>query len=161
MKLVCRFWPQGGGVCKGAILLLLLLALATARQADGQPWERGWEWLRDPRLASELHLTADQQAKLQSRHQALMEELTPLRDRLLGAKMEVRALMSHARPDRSRIAAKQQEVLALRGRLQELLTAYWQDCQDILTPEQRRKLATLPSGRGCPWCGPGRGGRGR
>ncbi|MGQ9687416.1 MAG: Spy/CpxP family protein refolding chaperone [Desulfobaccales bacterium] len=142
-------------------LLIILVALGMARQAHSQPWGMGSQWWQDPSMSSQLNLTEDQKAKLQALHQALAAELNPLRDRLLTAKMEIRALWSQSQADRSRIAAKQQEILTLRTRMQELVTKYHADCQACLTPEQRQKLAAVPSGRGCKWCGPGRWGRGR
>ncbi len=145
----------------GVLLIISLMALAAAPQADSGPLSLGPEWWQDPALSAELNLSEEQKVKLAGLHQALLAELTPLRDRLLNARMEIRALWSHTQPDRSRIAARQQEILALRSRMQEVVTRFQQESQACLTPEQRQKLAAALAGRGCRWCGPGRWARGR
>lgn len=143
------------------LILLILVALGTARQAHCGPWDMASEWWRNAAISSQLNLTEDQKVKLNARHQALAAELNPLRDRLLNAKLEIRALWSQPQVDRTRMIAKQQEILTIRSRLQELVTKYQQDCQSYLTPEQRQKLAAVSSGWGCKWCGRRRWGRSR
>jgi Spy/CpxP family protein refolding chaperone len=92
--------------------------------------------------ASNLDLTEDQKAEIQTRQQAFAEEMSPLRDKLFSRRMELRELWSQASPDQARISAKQQEIRDLQSQIQEQATQFQLDCRELLTPEQKEKLGT-------------------
>jgi Spy/CpxP family protein refolding chaperone len=92
--------------------------------------------------ASNLNLSEDQKAQIETRQQVFAEEMSPLRDKLFSRRMELRELWSQPSPDQARIAAKQQEIRALQSEIQERATQYQLDCRQLLTPEQKEKLGT-------------------
>lgn len=114
----------------------------------------GWGCGMNPDCPAKLNLTDTQRAELQSRQDAFMAEMTPLREELFSKKMELRELWAKADPSQARIAAKQQEIRELQSQMQEKATEYQLGCRQMLTPEQREKMtvaqASCPGkGRGC------------
>ena len=110
----------------------------------------------NPNFASNMNLTDDQKAQLQSRHDAFMAEMNPLRDELFSKKMELRELWTKADPSQAEISAKQQEIREIQSRMQEKATEYQLECRQMLTPEQREKMTVTPAsfggkggGQGC------------
>jgi Spy/CpxP family protein refolding chaperone len=100
----------------------------------------GWGCGMNPNCPANVNLTDTQKAELQSRHDAFMAEMSPLRDELFSKKMELRELWSKAEPDQSKISAKQQEIRELQNQMQEKATQYQLACRQLLTPEQREKM---------------------
>jgi Spy/CpxP family protein refolding chaperone len=111
------------------------------------------------RFASDLNLTADQKAQLQTQREALMAETEPLRNELFTKREELRQLWAKPDPDQAVISAKQLEIREIQGQIQERATQQRLGCREILTAEQREKLGTLTAQTGR---GDGRGmGRGQ
>ena len=104
--------------------------------------------------ASSLNLTDDQNAQIQAKQEAFMEEINPLRDRLFSRKMEVRELWRQASPDQAKISAKQREIQDIQSQIQARATQYQLECRELLSPEQQERLGTSVAHRG-NWGGPG------
>jgi len=112
----------------------------------------------NPNCSANVNLTDAQRAQFQSRHDAFMTEVSPLKDELFSRKMELRELWSAADPSQAKITAKQQEIRELQAQLQEKATEYQLECRQMLTPEQREKMIVAQTscrgkgqgqGRGC------------
>jgi Spy/CpxP family protein refolding chaperone len=102
----------------------------------------------NPHMASALELTEEQKALIQKKHEAFMEEINPLRNRLFSRKMELRDLWGQGNPDQGKISAKQREILAIQSQLQEKTIQYQMECRGLLSPEQQEKLGTAVAHRG-------------
>jgi Spy/CpxP family protein refolding chaperone len=110
----------------------------------------------NPNCPANVNLTDDQQAQFQSRHDAFVAEISPLRDELFSKKMELRELWAAEDPSQVKITAKQQEIRELQAQMQEKATEYQLECRQMLTPEQREKMIVAQSscrgkglGQGC------------
>jgi Spy/CpxP family protein refolding chaperone len=106
----------------------------------------------NPRIASELNLSEDQQAQIQSKQEAFMEGIAPLRNEMLAKREELRQLWAKSDPDQSLISAKQEEIRSIQAQMQERATQHRLDCREVLTPEQREKIGTLTTNQ-CGWGG--------
>jgi Spy/CpxP family protein refolding chaperone len=130
---------------KLVIVLAIVLAASNAwafRGANGccaMPPDVGM----NPSVASDLNLTEDQKAQIQSRREAFMEEIAPLRSDLFAKREELRQLWAAANPDQGKITAMQQEMREIQGQIQEKTTQYRLDCHQVLTSEQQETLGTL------------------
>ena len=97
----------------------------------------------DPSVAEDLRLTEDQKAVINSLHESFEHEYLPLQNLLFGRRGELERLWAEADPDQTRIKAKQREIREVQSRIQEMATQYHLKCRQVLTPEQRNKLAAF------------------
>lgn len=104
--------------------------------------------------ASGLGLTAEQTAKMKELRDAQQKEVTPLRDKMINKRSELKLLWLQANPDRDRINAVQKEMRTLRDKMQDEMTAYRLDMLKVLTPEQQARFQAAGARRGY---GPGLG----
>jgi len=126
---------------KKIILMSAILILAGAnawafRNGCGTKPGASFHW------TSNLNLSEDQKAQIETRQQVFAEEMSPLRDKLFSRRMELQELWSQPSPDQARISSKQQEIRDLQSEIQERATQYELDCRELLTPEQKEKLGT-------------------
>ena len=146
----------------GVLIVALILAGSSARAFGGPPG-MGPGYGMNPYFASYLALTETQRSQLQSKYEAFTALMNPLREKMFSEKMELRDLWARANPDQAKISAKQQEIQALQNQMQAKATNYRLECLQVLTPEQREKMAvTSASFRGWgggPGCACWRGGR--
>ncbi len=150
----------------GVLIVVLVLAGSSAR-AFGGPWGMGPGigpgWGMNPYFASDLNLTEAQRSQLQSKYDAFVAQMNPLREKMFSKKMELRDLWAKANPDQAKISAKQQEIQALQNQMQEKATNYQLECRQMLTPEQREKMtvtsASFSGWGGGPGCSCWRAGR--
>jgi len=150
------------------IVVVLLVAVSLAL-AWGPGYGRGAGYAAGPYYrgcwyAPGINLTSDQTGKLNSLHQAFLNESLPIRNELASRALELRTLMAQPGTDAAKISAKQKEIFALQQKLQEKSLAYQSDARNVLTPQQ---LSALPPGCGLGFAGTGYGagfggyGRGR
>ncbi len=137
--------------------IILMSAVLVLVSANGWAFRNGCGMGAPFHWASNLDLTEDQKAEIQTRQQAFAEEMSPLRDKLFSRRMELRELWSQASPDQARISAKQQEIRDLQSQIQEQATQFQLDCRELLTPEQKEKLGTSVAYQGGMRGGHGRG----
>ncbi len=132
---------------KALLLGAIILVLASPAWSFGGPHGMGGHWM-NPNVASQLDLTEDQKAQLETMQEAFAAETGPLRDELFSKNAELRQLWNEASPDETMILARQQEIQELRNNLQEKGTRFELQCRQILTPQQREKLSTVQSHHG-------------
>jgi periplasmic protein CpxP/Spy len=128
---------------KLGLLIAVLVLGASSAWGFGGPgggMQGGPGYGTNSNFASNMNLTDDQRAQLQSRHDAFMAEMNPLRDELFSKKMELRELWTKTNPGQAEISAKQQEIREIQSRMQEKATEYHLECRQMLTPEQRDKM---------------------
>lgn len=140
------------------VIAVLILGTSNAWSAEGR-WggmQGGPGYGMNCNFPSNVNLTDAQKAELQSRHEAFMAEMSPLRDELFSKRMELRELWSKAEPNQARISAKQQEIRELQNQMQERATEYQLGCRQMLTPDQRDNMTVTRAsyggkglGRGC------------
>ena len=124
----------------------MLTAVSFAYAGAGYGLGRGYGM--GPCTASNLDLTAEQSAKLQSVRETYLKDITPLQNQLFSKRAEFRLLWAETNPDRDKIFAKQKEILEIQKQLGEKATQYRLDCRAMLTPEQQSKMAAFGPGMG-------------
>lgn len=132
-------------VVGAALVLCATLALAGPRgrgmgPGGGYGWGPGMGYTATP------DLTPDQSAQIKAQQEAFLLEITPLQNRLLSKKAELRLLWAETEPDRGKILAKQKEMNEIWTQMEEKAIIYRIDSQAILTPEQRAKIVGFGPG---------------
>lgn len=130
------------------ISTVAVIFLFSATMAFAQPWgSRGMgPGYGMPRhMASSLNLTQEQSDKLKKLNEDYLTEITPLKNRLLTKRAEMRLFWEEANSAREKILAKQEEVNEIQRQLEEKATMHRLELQSILTPEQRSKMVEFGS----------------
>lgn len=132
------------------------LVTTSSSQGLGQSWHGGM--MRGPmgpafsperadrmvrHLAVELDANADQQAKLQAIVKSAVDDLAPMREKVLAARQQGRALLTAPAVDRAAIEKLRAEQIATADAFSKRAAQALADAADVLTPEQRRKLDEL------------------
>lgn len=128
---------EKSGWLKGAMLGLGLALTTAGVPAEAHMGERGLGWLQ-----TELELSDDQVQAIRQLHQGQREARRELHRSLREARTAVRELVLQG-ADEAAIQAKTAEVRELMGRAVELRVETLKGLAQILTPEQREKLAKL------------------
>jgi Spy/CpxP family protein refolding chaperone len=126
-----------------AVLLLgigLLAIQATPAQADGR-----WHHRMERRFQERLGLSDDQMKAIREVHQRQAPTSRQVWQQLRQAQQELRRL-ALAGGDESAVAAKAGEVKNLLAQMVDLRVNARREIAQILTPEQRQKLASLHFG---------------
>jgi Spy/CpxP family protein refolding chaperone len=101
-----------------------------------------------PFALSGLDLTEEQNRQIQDLQETRQLEIAPLQNELFNKRAELRLMWSEPGPDQEQFLAEQQEMFELQRKLQEKGTQYQLALRNILTPEQRDKLADFGPGAG-------------
>jgi len=101
-------------------------------------------------LAIELDATADQQAKVAAIAKAAVADLRPLREKAQAARTQAVALLTAPTIDRSAIERLRAEQIGLAETASKRIAQALADAADVLSPEQRRKVADWVA-FGRPW----------
>ncbi len=113
-------------------------------------------------LAVEIDATAEQQDKLRAIVRSAVKDLLPVREKMLAARATGRELLIQPTVDRAALEKLRADQIATHEAVSKQLVQAVADAADVLSPEQRRKIADmLPAGGG--WAidrGPGRWGWG-
>ena len=104
-------------------------------------------------VAIEIDATTDQQDKLRVLVKGVVKDLVPMRDRAQAARMRARDLLTQQNIDRAEIERFRTEQVALADAFSKRVAQALGEAAEILTPEQRRKLADRlpPQGAGSRW----------
>jgi len=106
-------------------------------------------------VAIEIDATAEQQDKLRALVKGAVKDLVPMRDKARDARAKARGLLTQDKVDRAEIEKFRAEQLALADAFSKRVSQAIGEAAEILTPEQRRKLADrLPPGGFGPGSGP-------
>lgn len=105
----------------------------------------------------ELDATAEQQEKLRSITKAALKDLVPIRDKARAARERATALLTQPTLDRAAIEAFRGEQMALAEAASKRFAQAIADVSEVLTAEQRRKIAAHIEARRGYWRGWHRG----
>jgi Spy/CpxP family protein refolding chaperone len=105
-------------------------------------------------VAIEIDATADQQDKLRALVKGAVKDLVPMREKAQAARVKARQLLTQQTVDRAEIERFRTEQLAAADAFSKRVAQAIGDAAEILTPEQRRKLADRVPPHGGP-AGPG------
>jgi len=103
-------------------------------------------------IAIELDATAEQQAKIASIAKAAVADLQPLREKAQAARTQGLALLTAPIIDRSAVERLRAEQIELAETASKRIAQALADAFDVLSPDQRRKVANWVSFfEGGPW----------
>ena len=92
-------------------------------------------------MAIELDATAEQQAKLATIAKAAVADLRPLQEKARAARAQAVTLLTAPTIDRSAIERLRAENIGLAETASKRIAQALEDAADVLSPEQRRKVA--------------------
>ena len=92
-------------------------------------------------MAIELNESADQQAKIATIAKAAVSDLRPLHEKALAARSQALALLTAPTIDRTAIERLRAEEIGLAETASKRIAQAAADASDVLTPDQRRKVA--------------------
>ena len=92
-------------------------------------------------MAIELDETADQQMKIAAIAKAAVNDLLPLREKAQAARSQAAALLTAPTVDRSALERLRSEQIAAAETASKRIVQAMGDASEVLTPDQRRKVA--------------------
>jgi Spy/CpxP family protein refolding chaperone len=122
--------------------LLAAAAILTASSAAAQGVLDG-KWWKRPRIANELKLTTEQTAELEKIFARSKPKLIDLRADFEKKRFEYEQAMEDEKVDRELVAEKIEAREQARARMQKELALMELDMKQVLTVEQRQKLAAI------------------
>ena len=102
-------------------------------------------------MAIELDATQDQQVKLASIAKAAVADLRPLREKAQAARTQAVTLLTAPTIDRTAIERLRAEQVGLAETASKRIAQALADAADVLSPDQRRKVADWMAHRGQWW----------
>jgi protein CpxP len=102
-------------------------------------------------MAIELDATAEQQARLASIAKAAVGDLRPMREQAQDARARGLTLLTAPSLDRGAIERLRAEQIALAETASKRIAQALADASDVLSPEQRRKVADWLATFDSPW----------
>jgi len=134
------------------VILFVVTAFAAAAFAFGPGWGRGHGggYCNGPNDAafSNLKLTAEQTAMINSLREAHLKDVKPLQDKMFSKRGELRLLWLQQNPDQEKIIAAQKEIRVLRDQLQDKRDNYRLQMYNVLSPEQKTQYQPFQRGGG-------------
>ncbi|HDR00335.1 MAG TPA: periplasmic heavy metal sensor [candidate division WOR-3 bacterium] len=125
-----------------AAMLVLVLMPATL---SAEPAETGWRMGHGRGMILRgLDLTAEQRQKLDELHLNHVKESEPTRADVRVKQAELELLWWAEKPNAKQIIAKVREISGLREKLAVAQANFRLTMHNLLTPEQREKLRSLP-----------------
>jgi Spy/CpxP family protein refolding chaperone len=92
-------------------------------------------------LSIELDATNEQQEKLRRIMRAMLKDVLPARERAFAVRRQGRELLTATAIDRAAMEKLRAEQIALADTVSKRITQALGDAAEVLSPEQRRKLA--------------------
>jgi protein CpxP len=103
-------------------------------------------------LAIELDATPDQQARVAGTAKAAVNDLLPLREKAHALRAQGVALLTAPTVDRAAVERVRADQIALAETASKRIAQALEDASDVLSPEQRRKIADfIASFQNSPW----------
>ncbi len=97
----------------------------------------------------QLNLNDSQKAKIEALQNDLYKSTRALREKIFDKSVELRRLWLQVNPDKNKINAAQAELRKMRDQIEDKTTALRLEINNLLTPEQKEKLANYGWGKGC------------
>jgi Spy/CpxP family protein refolding chaperone len=104
-------------------------------------------------VAIEIDATAEQQEKLRAIVRDAVKDLLPYREKVMAARTAARDLLTRDTVDRAAIEKFRTDMLATHDAVSRRLTQAVADAAEVLTPEQRRKIADMVAAHHARWGG--------
>jgi periplasmic protein CpxP/Spy len=104
-------------------------------------------------LSIEIDATAEQQDKLRAVVRDAVKDLLPVREKMMAARATARDLLTQENVDRAAIEKFRTDMLATHDAVSKRLAQAVADAAEVLTPEQRRKIADMAAARRGHWGG--------
>jgi Spy/CpxP family protein refolding chaperone len=95
-------------------------------------------WAQPPDLTGQLHLSRDQQTKLEAIHHKYADRTRALKATIAAKRRELASQMSAEAPDRATVERQMQEIVTLEGQRQKLLTDEFFEVLGVLKPDQQK-----------------------
>ena len=169
--------PSGPRMCRGrgrgalvAVLLLLVGGITGGLLSKAFAQDYGWHrfgFMHGPmsqaqindridrvtkHLAIELDATPDQQARVAGTAKAAVNDLLPLREKAHALRAQGIALLTAPTVDRAAVERVRADQIALAETASKRIAQAREDASDVLSPEQRRKIADfVTSFQNSPW----------
>jgi periplasmic protein CpxP/Spy len=105
-------------------------------------------------IAIEIDATTEQLDKLRGIMRGAVKDLLPVREKVLAARTTARELLTQQTIDRAAIEKLRADQIAIHDAASKRLVQAVADAAEVLTPDQRRKLASMLPPRGGRWGGP-------
>jgi Spy/CpxP family protein refolding chaperone len=106
-------------------------------------------------LSIELDANSEQQEKLRGIMRSMLKDVLPARERADAARRQARELLTATSIDRAAMEKLRADQIALADNVSKRITQALGDAAEVLSPEQRRKLADRFPPRGPMGFGPG------
>ena len=138
------------GIISSALALSVLLTsgMAYAERGHRHHGGHGHGMGFGPRMASELNLTEEQQAKIRELRSEARQEHRALRQQIREMREELHELWMADQPNEAAILAKHAQMDAIHSAMRDRRIETRMEIAEALTPEQRQRLAQLRSGHG-------------
>ncbi len=104
-------------------------------------------------LSIEIDATAEQQDKLRAIVHDAVKDLLPVREKLMAARGTARDLLTQETVDRAALEKFRTDMLATHDAVSRRLVQAVADAAQVLTPEQRRRIADMAAARHSRWGG--------
>lgn len=121
---------------------------AYARPGDGHGWSTERMEHGTDRMLRRVNATAEQQTKIHAIIDAASKDIKPIRDSLHGTHEKLRALLAAPQIDTAAIEALRAQRSAAMDQISRRMTSALEDAVNVLTPDQRQKLAAIDIDRG-------------
>src|SRR5690606_25552264 len=92
-------------------------------------------------MSIEIDASSEQEGKLRGIMRAMLKDVLPARERADAARRQARELLTATTIDRAAIEKLRADQIALADQVSQRITQALGDAAEILSPDQRRKLA--------------------
>ena len=94
-------------------------------------------------MLKQVSATPEQQAKIHAIIEAAAKDIDPIRKTMTGTRAAMRTLLTAPQIDRTAIETLRAQRIAGMDQVSQRMTKALADAADVLTPDQRQKLATI------------------
>jgi protein CpxP len=136
----------------GLSAIALLGTAAGVTHAFAMPHGDGWTAERMEHRADHMlkkvDATPDQQAKVKAILEAAAKDVAPFKATMKGSHDKMRALLAAPKIDTAAIEALRAQRIAAQDQISRRMTTAVEGAANVLTPDQRQKLAAIDIERG-------------
>ena len=137
----------------GAAAITLLAGAAGLTNAFARPHPGGWSMEQGvpverierhaDHMLKQVSATPEQQAKIHAIIEAAAKDIDPIRKTMTGTRAAMRTLLTAPQIDRTAIESLRAQRIAGMDQVSQRMTKALADAADVLTHDQRQKLATI------------------
>ena len=133
------------------VTLLLVFSITQVAAAATMGWDGGPHKLNSDKMfnpVEKLNLTDQQIVKMREINQKTFEQTRDLRIKLMDSRHELKQLKLQKNPDQAQIDAKVKEINNQRDKLHGIIQQSKDQCQSLLTQEQRDQMNQFRRSKG-------------